>query len=75
MARLYKTKTPEQYAEDLSRSQTIRLLVRESGLTWLPICYRLGVSYQTVNSWLKQGLDPEQYDRLLRALKKARAGH
>lgn len=74
MSRMHKTKTPEQYAEDLSRSQTIRLLVRESGLTWLPICYRLGKSYQTVALWLSKGLSQEQFDRLLQALKKARAG-
>lgn len=72
MVKLHKAMTPEEYAAAQDRSRTVKLLVNQTGVAWLPVCFHVGKSYQTVAGWLRAGLSLAQYDRLLRAISAAK---
>lgn len=73
MARLPKVRTVEEYAAGIERSKAIRGLVSEARITTTDLCYYAQTSYQSVATWLRQGLTPEQYTKLLSAIAAARA--
>lgn len=74
MARPPKIRSVAEYAAGIERSGAIRDLIATEGISTTDLCYHANASYQSVSTWLRQGVTPEQYVRLLNAIKAAKEG-
>lgn len=73
MGRPPKIRTAKQYAKDQERSAVARELIRASGVSMTAVCHQAARSYQTISTWLRNGLSMSQYQTILQAITDARA--
>lgn len=73
MARPHKIRTAKQYEQDQERSAVAREIIRASGVSMTAVCHEAARSYQTISTWLRNGLSLSQYQVILQAVADARA--
>lgn len=56
------------------RAKKVRIILATEGIRYYCLADALGVSYNTVNRWLRSGLTEERYTRILEALATLRGG-
>ena len=56
------------------RAKQVRIILATEGIKYYCLADTLGVSYNTVNRWLRSGLTEERYTRIMEALATLRGG-
>ena len=56
------------------RAKQVRIILATEGVKYYELGDALGVSYNTLNRWLRSGLTAERYTRIMEALATMRGG-
>lgn len=73
MSKTTKKMTAEEFMAGQERTAAVRLLVSQANVGITSVAHYAGISGQTYYQWTRMGLTPDQYDRLLRAIERAKA--
>lgn len=55
-------------SENKSRTQRIRVAIASSGIRYYALADKLGVSYNSLNRWLRSGVTEERFKRIMDAI-------
>ncbi len=59
---------------NMERAVKVRVILATEGIRYYKLADALGVSYATVNRWMRSGLTEEKYDKIMAALATLRGG-